>query len=197
MIYPNFFDSLETITIHDPLAQTLGVGDGIFEYSYLDAVKLAGHSCPTVAGAWLCVQTALKKLYDKEIPTRGMIEVAFSNSEDEGVTGVIASIFTLITGASGAGGFKGLQGNFSRNSKLIFDKEIKSEIKITRLDSLKSVELSYDPSSIAVKPQQQKLMKKLLAKEASKEEIKEFGELWQERVKEVLNRGQELITINS
>ena len=195
MNYPDFFDTLETITMHDPLAQTLGVGDGLFTYSYLDAVKLAGHSCPTVAGAWLCVQKALKELYGQERPSRGAIEVAFTNPEDEGVTGVIASIFTLITGASGVGGFKGIQGNFSRNNKLLFAKALKSQMKVTRLDTLKSIELSYDPSSIEVKPEQQQLMKKLLIKEASKEEIQRFGQLWQERVEIIFKQSESLIKV--
>jgi len=195
MNYPDFFDTLETITMHDPLAQTLGVGDGLFTYSYLDAVKLAGHSCPTVAGAWLCVQKALKELYGQEIPTRGIIEIAFANPEDEGVTGVIASIFTLITGASGAGGFKGIQGNFSRNNKLLFAKGLKSQMKVTRLDRLKSIELSYDPSSIEIKPEQQQLMQKLLTKEASKEEIQKFGQLWQERVEMIFKNSERLIKV--
>ena len=195
MNYPDFFKTLETITMHDPLAQTLGVGDGLFTFTYLDAVKLAGHSCPTVAGAWLCVKKALKELYGQEIPTRGAIEIAFSSPEDEGVTGVIASIFTLITGASGQGGFKGLEGNFSRNNKLLFAKELKSQMKITRLDTLNSIELTYDPSSIEVKPEQQQLMKKLLAKETSKEEIQNFGKLWQERVEMIFKHGESLIKV--
>ena len=44
---PVFFDQAPSITMYDALAQTLGaVQDGLIEYRYLDAVKLAGHSCP-------------------------------------------------------------------------------------------------------------------------------------------------------
>ena len=51
---PAFFDAAPGITMQDALARTLGaVQDGVIEYRYLDAVKLCGHSCPTVAGAWL------------------------------------------------------------------------------------------------------------------------------------------------
>lgn len=195
MHYPHFFDTLETLTMYDPLAQTLGVGDGVFNYSYLDAVKLAGHSCPTVAGAWLCVQKALQELYGQDRPTRGMIGVAFSNPELKGVTGVIASVFTLVTGASGVGGFKGLQGNFSRNNKLLFAKELKAQIKVTRLDTLQSIELSYDPYSVEIRPEQQKLMKKLLIKKASKDEIQKFGQLWQERVEMIFQHSETLIKV--
>jgi len=34
--------------LRDPLAELLGAAEGgIVEYRYADAVKLAGHSCPT------------------------------------------------------------------------------------------------------------------------------------------------------
>lgn len=52
MQYPAFFDEVEPIVLYDPLAEFLGAATaGRVEYTYLDAVKLAGHSCPTVAGA--------------------------------------------------------------------------------------------------------------------------------------------------
>ena len=51
---PDFFDKVPPIVIADPLAEFLGATEGgLLEYRYVDAVKLAGHSCPTVAGAWL------------------------------------------------------------------------------------------------------------------------------------------------
>lgn len=57
---PVFFDQAPTIVMYDALTQILGVTpDGLVEYRYLDAVKLAGHSCPTVAGAWLMTRAAL------------------------------------------------------------------------------------------------------------------------------------------
>jgi len=195
MNYPNFFDNIKPITLYDPLAHTLGVGDGIFIFHYLDAVKLAGHSCPTVAGAWLCIQKALQELYGDTTPHRGMLSVELSLSEDEGITGVIASIITLITGASAKGGFKGIQGKFSRNNRLHFKQDIKSEMKFTRLDTQKSVELSYDPSLVEIKSQQKELMKKIMTEDATAKELKRFGELWQERVEKIFLRSEELIKV--
>lgn len=50
MNYPPFFADIPKIVMRDPLAALLGAAqDGVIEYAYLDAVKLAGHSCPTVA----------------------------------------------------------------------------------------------------------------------------------------------------
>ncbi len=65
---PAFFDQAPAIVMYDALAQTLGaMQDGLIEYHYLDAVKLAGHSCPTVAGAWLMTRAALARLYPGKV----------------------------------------------------------------------------------------------------------------------------------
>ena len=109
MAFPAFFDDVPPITLRDPLAEILGAAEnGLIEYHFADAVRLAGHSCPTVAGAWLMITRALKALYGDAVPERGGISVAFGDSQGGGVTGVIASIVTLLTGAAGIGGFKGL-----------------------------------------------------------------------------------------
>ena len=50
---PAFYDQVRSLSVYDPLAEFLGAaGTGRIEYRYLDAVKLAGHSCPTVAAAY-------------------------------------------------------------------------------------------------------------------------------------------------
>lgn len=108
---PAFFDDVAPIRVADPLAALLGAAEGgHLEYHYLDAVKLAGHSCPTVAGAWLMTRTALARLYPDGAPQRGL-RVELRQAVDEGVAGVIASVAGLITGAANEGGFKGLAGH--------------------------------------------------------------------------------------
>ena len=73
---PSFFDDVAPIEVTDPLAALLGAAEGgRIEYHYLDAVKLAGHSCPTVAGAWLMTRTALARLYPDGSPQRGGLRV--------------------------------------------------------------------------------------------------------------------------
>ena len=60
MNYPNFFKTIEVIKVKDPLSKILGVFEnGEYEFSYLDVVKSAGHSCPTVAGAYIITLKAL------------------------------------------------------------------------------------------------------------------------------------------
>lgn len=86
MKYPDFFDAIPRIVLRDPLAEFLGAADGgLIEYSYLDAVKLAGHSCPTVASAFCLTRRAMRALYGDALPERGGLRVAFSASAADGV----------------------------------------------------------------------------------------------------------------
>src|SRR3990167_1728979 len=105
-----FYDSAEPIKIKDPLAVVLGAMDKgeVFIFTYADAVKFAGHSCPAVAGAYKSTQIALKALYGEEMPVRGNVKVTFRGSVDYKVNGPISQVVTLITGASAESGFKGL-----------------------------------------------------------------------------------------
>lgn len=110
------------IILRDRLAEFLGAADGgLIEYHYADVVRLAGHSCPTVAGAYLMTSRALKALYGDDMPERGDIRVDFRESQAAGVVGVTASVIGMLTGAAGIGGFKGLAGNFSRRDLLRFE----------------------------------------------------------------------------
>ncbi|WP_293005724.1 hypothetical protein [Nitrosomonas sp.] len=60
MNFPDFYEQAPVIHTHDPFAAVLGAAQGgRFDYHYLDAVRLAGHSCPTVAGAFLIGRAAL------------------------------------------------------------------------------------------------------------------------------------------
>jgi len=54
-----FFNQVQTITMYEPLGEFLG-SSAIQEFRYSDVVKLSGHSCPTVAGAYLMTLYGLK-----------------------------------------------------------------------------------------------------------------------------------------
>ncbi len=72
MNFPDFYEQAPVVLTHDPFAATLGAArDGVLEYHYEDAVRLAGHSCPTVAGAFLMGRAALAALYPEEPAERG------------------------------------------------------------------------------------------------------------------------------
>ena len=200
MNYPDFFNGVETIELQDSLSNFLGVfTDGRVTISYLDCVKLAGHSCPTVAGAYLMTLQALQRLYPDSLAQRSTIQVDMRDSKEEGVTGVIATVISYIVGASDEGGFKGIKGKMSRNNLLGYDANITREVSLTRLDTGASVEVDYDPSSIAGDPQMQLLMGKMMQNIATPEEKILFGTLWQERVKKILlskDKWSEMITIS-
>jgi hypothetical protein len=195
MNYPDFFNTLPTIKLQDPLSAFLGTFEnGFVEFSYLDIVKSAGHSCPTVTGAYLSTLKGLEALYGEETPQRGSIKVEIKDDVANGVTGVISNVITQITGATEISGFKGINGNFARHNLMEFNADIPSAIKFTRLDNNQSVEVNYDPSSVAGNPKQQELMGKIMQGTATQEEKKEFGELWQDRVKRIFDSVENVIT---
>jgi len=196
MNYPNFFNEIETIQLKDSLSTFLGAfEDGVIEFGFLDVVKSAGHSCPTVLGAYLMAKEGLKELYKDELPKRGEIIVEFKENENEGVAGVISSVITQITGATVNLGFKGLAGQFNRKNLMYFDSKITSNVRFTRKDNNKSVEVIYDASSIPIDSRISLLMQRCIQNRASKEETKEFGILWQDRVRNISKNIDQVIRI--
>lgn len=196
MNYPDFFNKIESIKLQDDLAAFLGTFEkGLVEFNYLEIVKATGHSCPTVAGAYLMCLEGLKALYGEDIPKRGEIFVSFKEDSLEGVAGVIASVASHITGATESLGFKGLNGNFARNELMKFNDDTNSSMKLQRLDNGNSVEVIYDPSTIPGDPKQHQLMQKIMQNNASMDEKKEFGKLWQQRVEKIFNNIDKVIII--
>ncbi|HEX6736068.1 MAG TPA: hypothetical protein VF096_14770 [Azonexus sp.] len=184
MNYPEFFDQLPVVRVRDPLADFLGAcADGVLEYRYLDAVKLAGHSCPTVAAAWNMTRLALAALYGDELPRRGDLRVELPRNSDEGVTGVIASVVTLLTGAAAEGGFKGLGGRFRRQGLLRFAADVPLELRFTRLDDGRQVDVACDTGAIPADPAMGPLLHQCLSGEADAAARQRFGALWQARVR--------------
>jgi len=187
MAYPDFFALVPPLRLYDPLAGMLAAADeGLLEYFYRDAVKLAGHSCPTVAGAWLMCRHALTRLYGDEMPLRGGIRVELRDRQDAGVAGVVGTVIGLLTGAAGEGGFKGINGVQYRKDLLCYGVDMAGEVRFTRLDSGDSVEVSYNPASVAMGDGQPELMKKCFSGQATDAERRVFGPLWQDRVRRIL-----------
>ena len=196
MSYPKFYDSVASIKVVDPLSNVLGAFEnGEYEVTYLEVVKAAGHSCPTVAGAYIITSEALKALYPDQRAMRGGVKVAFAETAEEGVAGVISNVVSQITGATETSGFKGLQGKFARHSLMEFSASINASARFTRVDNGKSVDVSYNPSSIEPSPAMQPLMGKMMKGLASKEELKEFGALWQDRVQRIFENLDEVVQV--
>ena len=198
MTYPQFFNKISTIKLQDELASFLGAfEDGIIEFSYLDIVKSAGHSCPTVLGAYLMTKEGLNALYKNELPKRGQIIVEFKEAQNIGVAGVIGNVIMNITGAAKTNGFKGISGKFDRNHLMKFEQDINgASVRFTRVDTQQSVDVFYDASSIKAHEDMNFLMQKSFQGSASKEEKIEFGKLWQQRVEDISNNISEVIKVN-
>jgi hypothetical protein len=184
---PAFFDAVPAITVADPLAEALGAAEGgLIEYRYVDAVKLAGHSCPTVAGAWLMTRAALARLYPGQTPRRGEMRVELRQTADEGVAGVIAGVAGLVTGAANEGGFKGLAGRFARNGLLRFSVPMRGEIRFTRLDNEHLIELSHRPQAVPRPAGMSELLRDASAPQASAAARRAFADAWQGWVREIV-----------
>ncbi|MFC4297499.1 MAG: FmdE family protein [Castellaniella sp.] len=187
MAFPAFFAQAPRVALHDPLAGLLGASDdGLIEYGYEDAVRLAGHSCPTVAGAWLMTVRALRALYPDTVPQRGDIDVTFADSATQGVTGVIANVVGLVTGATTDTGFKGLGGRHDRRNLLHFQGDVPGEIVFTRRDTGDRVAVSFSAQGVPGSPSAMPLLQKILSGGASDAEQQDFAHLWQDRVRRIL-----------
>ncbi len=185
-----FLDEIETISLTDPLSYVLGsqVEDNPFVFSYSDAVKLAGHSCPAVSGAFKMTAIALKTLYNEETPVRGNIKVLIKGAPDQLAYGPQAQVIMLITGASPETGFKGLGGKYSRLNKLVFDREDFqfSTFIFQRDDTGKTVKIVYNPSVLGEDPRMSELTPKVIQGVATANEKTLFTELWQGKIKKIL-----------
>jgi len=195
---PAFFDSVPAIAVHDALAQTLGAAaDGVIEYTYVDAVKLAGHSCPTVAGAFLMTRAALARLYPEGLPQRGEMLVELRQALEEGVAGVIGNVAALVTGAANEGGFKGLGNRFDRRGLLRFGVTLPGIMRITRLDTGRAVTADYHPEIAPRPPVLKALMPAALAPGAQAPAREAFAAQWQAWVRAILESADDprLVTL--
>ncbi len=129
---------------------------------------------------------ALLALYPDSLPERGAIRTDFRADRLSGVTGVIASVITLITGATHDTGFKGLAGCFDRRKLMYFLADISDEIRFTRLDTGAAVDVRSDLQKIPFAAGTPELMQKCLAGTASAAEAAEFRSNWQARVRSLL-----------
>ncbi len=187
MGFPAFFDDVPAVAVRDPLAALLGAAEnGRIEYRYADAVRLAGHSCPTVASAWLMTARALAALYPDELPERGNVKVELRGAQDEGVEGVIASVATLLTGAAGSGGFKGIAGRHARRDLLGFGAPMRGRIRFTRLDTGRAVETEFRSERVPMPPEVRPLLAAAVAPDADDAARRAFGDRWQAWVRAIL-----------
>lgn len=187
MAYPAFYDAAPRLLVFDPLSAFLGAAeDGIIEYTYLDVVKLAGHSCPTVAGAYLMTLKALRHLYGEALPVRGEIEVFCRDGAADGTAGVVANVAALLTGATRETGFKGIAGRFDRRDLLFFGAVMDAELGFRRRDTGATVQAQFNAGLVPLGPAARELFQRMLAGVASEGGAAAFRHMWQDRVRRLL-----------
>ena len=185
--FPDFVARAPRITVRDPLAAFLGAAaDGLIEYSYADAIKLAGHSCPTVASAYLMARAALAALYPGAIAERGGMRVELPEPASEGVSGVIGNVLGLITGAAGAGGFHGIGSRFDRRELIAYGAVVPAQVRVSRVDGAAAVSVSVRAERIPGDPRMRQLQPRCVTGSATPDEAAQFRALWQDRVKRLL-----------
>lgn len=166
------------IRIHDSLAAHLGGPEEItnFSLSILDVARLAGHLCPSVAGAFLITQAAVNGLFPNGVCERGLLQIDIPGSDSEGVNGPMAQVMSYITGAWPQTGFAGLHGQYVRKNLMHFnsDKVQKGHFRFTRLDTSQVIEVAYFPNRA----------------EFSARGDESFEDLWQKRVSDILSAPQ-------
>lgn len=187
---PAFYEEVAPIVLKEPLASILGaVGENdLFVYSFAEAVLMAGHSCPAVAGAYKVTELALKSLYGDQMAVRGDIEVLLKGKPEDLSYGPQSQVISLITGAAGATGFKGLGGKYGRQGKLSFDIEnLEFNTYIfRRTDTGKTVKITYNPQVVPEDERLGDLIGKVLKETATDEEGETFRSIWQEKVRKIL-----------
>jgi len=194
MKYLAFFDEIEKIVLYDDLSQFLGVNDdGIIDITYVDIVKTAGHSCATVAGAYLMALKGLQALYPDTPAKRGEIKVELKKTPTDDNSGVVGSVLSNITGATIDFGFGGIPtGKFNRRNLLFFDADIDCDVRFTRLDTAESVCVNYRPKKV-VNPMQ--ILMSAIKPDAKKEDIESFPKRFQYMVKTVFDNADSVIEI--
>ena len=192
--YPSYIEEVEPIALYDELAEFLGaIENGVYRIYYKEIVKMAGHSCATVAGAWLMADYGLKALYGDELPRRGEIKVELKHGVQEQHSGVVGMVLTNIIGATRDDGFGGIPGGkFNRTGLLHYGAEIETDIRLTRLDTQKSVGVNYRPGKV-VNPM--KILMSAIGPDATPDDKAAFPRRFQEMVATVFADRHEVIEV--
>ncbi len=192
----DFFNSVDPITLTDPLAETLGAVDDAtpIHYHFTDCVKLAGHACASVASAFMMTKHGLKALYGDDTPVRGEISVRLSGGRTEGATGPIGQVISFLTGAAVETGFHGLAGRFARSGLFTYDENMEFSdyaisAEFTRTDTGAKVLVHANPALVPLSDEEMRnsaLAPKVVTGSATPEERELFYVYWQGKNRKLL-----------
>ena len=196
-----YITEVPPIMMIDPTSRFLVNHKSRIPYYYEEAVKLAGHSCGAVTGAWTIARKALEVLYPNgEIPVRGQIAVEAPGAEDEWFVGVFGDVITFVTGASPHTGFIGAEFGkandvFVRQNKMVYSLEPTNQLPpmrewiFTRLDTGTKVGIKFNLVIITPLPTPGRISmgKKMATGEATAEEAADYIKYWNDRAIFVLD----------
>ncbi|QLD86184.1 hypothetical protein HWV23_10770 [Natronomonas halophila] len=194
---------VDPIEIRDPVAEALGVlepGEP-FVITYTDAVKEAGHSCPTASGAYRIVQLGLDTLYPDSYPVRSEVEVQAPGSRDDATYGVMSRIISYVTGATEDDGFSGLAGGYGGRRDLLhfdaFDTDTTDPtFRFRRTDTDETVQVTYHVTDVPDGGPAIGNLQQILDGTASEQQREAFADAWHRRVQVVLS-DESLFTIET
>jgi hypothetical protein len=195
----DYIDKVPPIIMKEPFLELLGQTGPTVPYTYREVVKLAGHSCGAVAGAWMISRKALDALYPAGIPVRGQIKVAMPGAEDEWLVGVFGEVIAYVTGAAPKTGFPGAEfgREYNRRNLMSYGEKpagtppAKMAWIFERTDTGVRVAVKYDLSRIkpAATQERTEMGAKVSKGLATPEEAREWREYWNARARFVLENG--------
>ncbi|MBS3920262.1 MAG: hypothetical protein KG012_15435 [Deltaproteobacteria bacterium] len=198
----DYIEKIPPVLMKEPFLELLGQTDRPVPYTFREAVKLAGHSCGAVAGAWVITRKALQTLYPDTLPVRGRIKVTMPGAEDEWYVGVFGEVITYLTGAAPKTGFPGAEFGQAYNRRNLMNyREKPSGIPpakmvwiFERIDTGAKVAIRYDLNQIKPPqtPERTEMGAKVASRKATPEEVREWREYWNARAKFVLDHGDTL-----
>lgn len=186
------YEDAEPIRVRDPVAEALTVlePNEPFVITYEDAVKAAGHSCPTASGAYRIAQLGLDALYPDDTPVRGEIEVTAGGPKDDPTYGVMSRIVSYVTGAAEQDGFRGLAGEYGDRQDLLHFNDFESDdpaFEFTRTDIDESIRVTYHVTDVPSAGPATQALQKLINGTATPEERDAFSEAWHGRIERILS----------
>nr|BFD62077.1 hypothetical protein BdHM001_07580 [Bdellovibrio sp. HM001] len=173
------------IPVHEPFAHFLKADpeEHAFPISLLDVVRFAGHACPSMVGAFVISQRAVRELFPETgVLVRGQVSVELGSSVDRGATGPISNVFSMIFGAWEKSGFGGIQGNFVRRGLLSYQVPDPSPgtYRFTHLGTGKKVEIFYDSSTVDLKGDLSDLS---------------FQEIWRMKIRRIVLEADKVLSV--
>ncbi|RJR30575.1 MAG: hypothetical protein C4576_33065 [Desulfobacteraceae bacterium] len=200
--FAEHIDKVPPISLNEPFLELLGQADQPLAYTYREAVKLTGHSCGAVAGAWTITRKALEALYPGSIPVRGQIKVTMPGAEDEWYVGVFGEVITFLTGAAPKTGFPGAEFGhaYNRRNLMAYTENPAGTPPprmiwiFERTDTKAKVGVRYDLNKIRppITPERTEMGTKVAKGLATPEETSEWQDYWNERARFVFENADTL-----